>query len=183
MSISRNTFFRAVHRQALCGGSGTRRFRFFENLLLSSPLTSCRRLSCRRSRPAPTSFLHGLTMLVSTGTPVVATRSTTRRKGTGEVLGRYWGGSQEVQEQFWGGGVEERREVLGGGVIFHSFMLRWCQQQKTLSPALVCDRAAAGSDPVQTGLPPIRGRFENTFHVLHLPQHRTPGPMPRTRAP
>ena len=52
-------------------------------------------------------------MLVSTGTPVVATRSTTRRKGIGEVLGRYWGGSQEVQEQFWGGGVEERREVLG----------------------------------------------------------------------
>ena len=52
-----------------------------------------------------------------------------------------------------------------------------------MSPAPVCDRVAAGSDPVQTGLSPIRGRSENTFHVLHLPQHRTPGPMPRTRAP
>ena len=53
---------------------------------------------------------------------------------------------------------------------------------KRQSPALVCDRAAAGSDPVHTGLPPIRGRSENTFHVLRLPQHRTPGPTPRTRA-
>ena len=53
---------------------------------------------------------------------------------------------------------------------------------KRQSPALVCDRAAAGSDPVQTGLPPIRGRSENTFHVLRLPQHRTPGPTTRTRA-
>ena len=47
----------------------------------------------------------------------------------------------------------------------------------------VCDRAAAGSGPVHTGLPPIRGRSENTFHVLRLPQLRTPGPTPRTRAP
>ena len=36
---------------------------------------------------------------------------------------------------------------------------------------------------MQTGLPLSRGRSENTFRVLHLPQHRTPGPMPRTRAP
>ena len=44
-------------------------------------------------------------------------------------------------------------------------MLWWCQQLKTQSPALVCDRAAAGSDPVHTCLPPISGRSENTFHV------------------
>ena len=56
-------------------------------------------------------------------------------------------------------------------------------EMRQRSPALVCDRAAAGSDPVQIGLPPIRGRSENAFRVLHLPQHRTPGPMPRTRAP
>ena len=31
--------------------------------------------------------------------------------------------------------------------------------EETQSPALVCDRAAAGSDPVHTGLPPVRGRF------------------------
>ena len=41
----------------------------------------------------------------------------------------------------------------------------------------------AGSDPVQTGLPLIRGRSENTFHVLHLPQHRTPGPCPAREPP
>ena len=52
--------------------------------------------------------------------------------------------------------------------------------KETQSPALVCNRAAAGSDPVHTGLPPIRGRSEKTFHVLHLPQHRTLGPMPRS---
>ena len=57
------------------------------------------------------------------------------------------------------------------------------KMKETQSPAQVCDRAAAGWDPVHTGLPPIRGRSESTFHVLHLPQHRTPGPMPRTRAP
>ena len=36
---------------------------------------------------------------------------------------------------------------------------------------------------MHTSLPPIIGRSENTFHVLHPPQHRTPGPTPRTRAP
>ena len=36
---------------------------------------------------------------------------------------------------------------------------------------------------MHTSLPHIRGRSVNTFHVLRLPQHRTPGPKPRTRAP
>ena len=57
------------------------------------------------------------------------------------------------------------------------------KMKETQSPTLICDRAAAGADPVHTGLPPIRGRSENTFHVLHPPQHRTLGPMHRTRAP
>ena len=35
----------------------------------------------------------------------------------------------------------------------------------TQSPALVCDRAAAGSDPVQTSLPLVRARFASAFHV------------------
>ena len=45
------------------------------------------------------------------------------------------------------------------------------------------DRAAAGSDPMLTGLSPVRGRTESATREPLLPQHRTPGPMPRTRAP
>ena len=45
------------------------------------------------------------------------------------------------------------------------------------------DRAVAGSDPVLTGLPPVRGHTESATREPLLPQHRTPGPMPRTRAP
>ena len=50
----------------------------------------------------------------------------------------------------------------------------------TQSPALVCDRGGGnGSRAYRLA---IRGRSENACRVLHLPQHRTPGPMPRTRA-
>ena len=81
---------------------------------------------------------------------------------------------------------DQDEEDIEGMIFFiHpcSYFLLFCQQSKTQSPALVCDRAAAGSDPVHTGLPPIRGLFGKTFHVLPLLQHRTPGLTPRTRAP
>ena len=72
---------------------------------------------------------------------------------------------------------------------FSIFFVRPCsdgvKMKETQSPALVCDRAAAGSDPVQTGLPPIRGRSENTFRVLTYNASATSStdPEKRVRAP
>ena len=57
------------------------------------------------------------------------------------------------------------------------------KHKETQSPALVCDRATAGSDPVHTGLPPVRGRFASEINVLRLPPQRTPGQGPAREPP
>ena len=77
-----------------------------------------------------------------------------------------------------GGGIVR----YGGRRFFNHSCSDGVNMTETQNPAPVCDRGAVGSDPVHTGLPPIRGPSENTFHVLHLPQRRTPGPIPSTRA-
>ena len=44
-------------------------------------------------------------------------------------------------------------------------------------------RAAAGTDPVLTSLPPVGGRTERAIHEPLLCQLRTPGPTPSTKSP
>ena len=54
---------------------------------------------------------------------------------------------------------DKRRRIDEPGspvsTVFFHFMLSWCQTYETQSPALVSDRAAAGTDPVLTGLQPV----------------------------